>query len=141
MAVSVCLCGCAAKNIDVASLAADMVKDIKIEDELLKATDTVVKDLYGTIVDVEAITVYVSSSGATASELTVIKLKDKASVSGAKTAVEKRITSLQKNFENYVPSEMYRIKNAIIISKDRYLFFCIADNNEKMEKMFSDALK
>jgi hypothetical protein len=139
LATAVCLTCCGDKDVDIGPLAQALAEKIQAEDELVGVTDTVIADLYGEIGGVEAIAVYVSGSGATASELTLIKVRDASCLDDAKAAVEQRINGLRRNFENYVPSEVFRIDNALVLTRDRYLLFCISDDNADLETRFNNA--
>lgn len=68
------------------------------------------------------------SSGATAEEYALIKAKDAAARGRIEKALKDHIAFQKTSFANYVPSEVPKIENAILTTKDNYIFYCVADD-------------
>lgn len=121
--------------IDINELAKDIMENSKFEDELNKADNETVTNLYGIQNAVSQI-VYMSS-GATAEEIAIFEFKDK---NESKIALEKarqRIENQKKSFEDYVPKEMQKLEEAIIMSKNKYIIVCVTDHQKDVEKILN----
>lgn len=73
-------------------------------------------------------------------ELVIIKAKDKNDLNSVEDAVEKRISSQINTYQDYGPKQVNQLKNAIITKRGRYLFYCVAEDPEKYEEVFNDAV-
>ena len=65
----------------------------------------------------------------------VIKVKNKSDVKAVKDAVEKRITSQIEAFDNYGPEQVKELKNAIVTSRGKYVFYGVAKDPDKYEEV------
>ena len=68
-------------------------------------------------------------------EVLVIKVKNKSDVKAVKDAVEKRITSQIEAFDNYGPEQVKELKNAIVTSRGKYVFYGVAKDPDKYEEV------
>lgn len=73
-------------------------------------------------------------------EVFIVKANSKADLSGVKDKVEERIDSQKTTFEGYGPTQVAMLKNAIIITKGNYLFYCVSKDSDKFEEVFKDAI-
>lgn len=73
-------------------------------------------------------------------ELAIIKAKDKNDLNNVEDAVEKRISSQINTYQDYGPKQVNQLKNAVITKRGRYLFYCVAEDPEKYEEVFKDAV-
>ena len=55
------------------------------------------------------------SSGATAEEIAVIECKDAAAAKNVKKVVEDRVEYLTESFRNYVPEELTKLENPVLM--------------------------
>ena len=53
----------------------------------------------------------------------------------SKDAVEKRITSQIEAFDNYGPEQVKELKNAIVTSRGKYVFYGVAKDPDKYEEV------
>ncbi len=79
--------------------------------------------------------VYVGSGGATAEEIACFEATDADNAAKIKTALEERVESQKKTFENYQPQEMDKLNSPVIIAQGNYVFMCISDDNAKAEEI------
>ena len=105
--------------------------------EMVDASDGAFYNKYD--IDKDKVAGYVAlfcSSGATADEVVLIELNDKADVPEAVEQLRKRKKDVFESFENYVPSEVPRIKSALIISKEKYVLYAVCDDTDKLSQNF-----
>ena len=83
----------------------------------------------------EAVLYYKSKEALSVDEVLVIKVKNKSDVKAVKDAVEKRITSQIEAFDNYGPEQVKELKNAIVTSRGKYVFYGVAKDPDKYEEV------
>ncbi|MBQ2581557.1 MAG: DUF4358 domain-containing protein [Ruminococcus sp.] len=123
---------------DVTSIA-NKLKDSL--DDAVKATMTqfdesriekmigVKKDLYKKAV------CYVDASGASAHEIDCFEANDENAAKEIETALKARIESQKKAFESYVPAEMDKLNNPVLVVDGSYVFMCLSNNNDKAKEI------
>ena len=145
MAVCLSLAGCggsSAKELDIATFASSAIEKVEFGDELLAVPDNMLSDYYVLPKDkVSASAVYVSGTGATASELAVFKCKDADAAKAVKTAVETRISEQIASYENYRPDEKFRLENAFVAVEGNYVVFAVSNDNQAVEKLLESSMK
>lgn len=121
---------------DVAAIADKLKSDITYKDQLNELSPEMVEkhlkiaqDLY------TAGKVYIGSGGATAEEIACFEAKDAESAGTIKAALEARVDSQKKAFENYQPQEMDKLNSPVIKQQGNYVFMCISDDNAKAEEI------
>ena len=145
--VSMCLilAGCggsSAKDLDVAAFASAAVEKVDFGDDLLSVPSDMLSDYYFLPKDkVSESAVYVSGTGATASELAVFKCKDADAAKEVKTAVETRISEQIASYENYRPDEKFRLENAFVAVNGNYVVFAVSNDNQAVEKLLESSMK
>ena len=83
---------------------------------------------------------YQGTEALSVDELLIVKVKNKSDLSGVKDAVDKRIEEQIKTFESYGPVQVSLLKNAVIETKGRYLFYCTGKHAEKYKEVFFHAI-
>ncbi len=73
-------------------------------------------------------------------ELLIVKANDKKDLNGVQDAVEKRVSSQINTYRDYGPEQVSQLKNAVILKRGNYLFYCVAADPEKYEEVFSNAV-
>lgn len=126
-------------TIDISKLAEDIMENIKFEDELNKVDNETANKLYD-INNAVSQVVYMSS-GATAEEMAIFEFKDEENCKIALEKANNRIEEQKQSFKDYMPKEMKKIEDAIVVSKNKYLIVCIADNKDDIEKILNKYIK
>lgn len=141
LAAMLLLVGCQ-KSMDITKASETILATLDFDDEMILASEKVVSNLY-TLPEsgVEDYVVYVSGSGATANEFAIFKVKNNDAATAVKKALATRAESLVTSFENYVPDELERIKNKLILQKGDYVLFAITTANDDVQDIFNNALK
>lgn len=87
------------------------------------------KDLYNKAVCI------VDGSGGSAHEIDCFEAKDESTAKEIETALKARIDTQKKNFENYVPAEMDKLNNPVLVVDGNYVFMCLSNNNDKAKEI------
>ncbi len=123
---------------DITSIA-NKLKDSL--DDAVKATMTeftedriekmigVKKDLYNKAVCI------VDASGASAHEIDCFEAKDESSAKEIETALKQRIENQKNGFKDYVPAEMDKLNNPVLVVDGNYVFMCLSNNNDKAKEI------
>lgn len=122
--------------IDVIDIAGKLKNEIKYKDTLNELPANKIEKLFGLAEgDYVKGMVYVGSGGATAEEIACFEAKDTDGAANIKTALENRIESQKKAFENYQPQEMDKLGDPVLVIKDKYVLMCISDDNSKAQEI------
>lgn len=116
---------------DVATLADQIKEGITFKDDMSLLEDDIFSMVYnidmGDIVNKK---IYLSA-GATAEEIAVIEGKDSESVGRIVDGLEQKIEDQKVNFESYMPEEMKKLEDPVLVKEGNYVILCISDDNEK----------
>lgn len=124
-------------NISVDGLAEKLLKEVKFKDKMSKIEKEMALLQYNlSDKDVEEVVMYLST-GATAEEIAVFKVKDE-SKRKVQSAVEKRVADQKVAFKDYNPVELEKLKNPTMYAKDEYVVLCISDEDSKSEKIINE---
>lgn len=126
-------------KIDIKEFANDIIENVDFEDELNVIDEKTVTMMYD--IDNALNEVVYMGSGATAEEFAIFEFEDR---QGSKEALEKakvRIEDQKLSFKDYMPKEMKKLDNAILINKGNYLIVCVTDDQEGAEKILDKYIK
>lgn len=130
-----------AKAVDAKELADKLLGDVSYDDTLTEV-DLETAKMFLNIADVEITESYIyESSGATAEEIVVFCCKDSESASKAKTAFEQRVEEQTENFTDYVPEEVPKLKDAVIITSKEYAVLSVSGDSSKAKDIIEGAFK
>lgn len=134
--------GAQAKDINVSDAAEEILENVQFRDEMLNIDSDLAENYYKIDADaIEEYSIYISGSGGTTEEVAVFKLKNKDSLDTAKEMVQKRIENQKVRFENYVPEELDKLENPVIVNSDNILILVLADDAANAKKAAEDILK
>ena len=137
--------GCGGKSeptLDVAAFASSALEKADFGDELMAVPAQMLSDYYTLPKGkVSESAVYVSGTGATASELAVFKCSDANAAKDVKAAVETRISEQIASYANYRPDEKFRLEKALLVTKGSYVVFAVSNDNEAVEKLLDSSMK
>lgn len=130
-----------ATSVDAAALASSLAKDISYTDQIAEV-DLDTAKMFLNIADVDIVESYIyESSGATAEEVVVLVCKDSDSAAKAKTAFEQRVEEQTENFTDYVPEEVPKLKDAVIITSKEYAVLSVSGDASKAKDIIEGAFK
>lgn len=91
--------------------------------------------------DLTASKVYVSGSFSTAEEIAVFQASSSDAVENIKKAIDTRLEDLKLAFENYVPGEMTKINDPVLITKGTTVVLVLADDTAAVSDQVNELLK
>ena len=106
--------------------------------EINKLILTAVLGDFGAVTDAK---VYRGESGATAEELFLIYCDDVERVEYVKDLLTEYAESQISGFEDYNPTEVPKLKDAVIISRGHYILFCVAKDSSALPSAFEGYFK
>lgn len=132
----VCVCGFAAcgakeeapKEIDVTALATELY-EAGIYDDILSEIPTMAASRFYNYAegDVVACALY-QSTAAAAEEVFVAQCASEEAVATVKAGVEQRIQDQIASYENYVPTEVPKLNDALVITEGLYVIFVVSND-------------
>ena len=129
------------KSVDAKALADSLLSEISYTDQL-SAVDLDTAKMFLNFADVEINEAYIyESSGATAEEIVVLVCKDSDSAAKAKSAFEQRVSEQTENFTDYVPEEVPKLNDAVIITSREYAILSVSGDSSKAKDIIEGAFK
>lgn len=129
------------KSVDAKALADSLYSEITYADSISEVDlDTASMFLNLAEVGIKEGYIY-ESSGATAEEIVVLVCNDTDSASKAKTAFEQRVEEQTENFTDYVPEEVPKLNDAVIVVDDVYAVLSVSGDSAKAKSIIESALK
>ncbi len=136
------LCGCASQEAalpDVNTLVSRFLTEQTFTDELQPLAPEVALALYkvsGT--DVAASAVY-TGTGATAEEVAVFEAANTEAADRIRAAAEARIADQKQSFENYIPTEIPKLEQAVVAGRDTTVVLCVpAESDDTARSICSE---
>lgn len=119
------------KTVDLNELATTLLNDVEFEDTLTKLNDKMINKVYE-IDNYKTCTAYVGS-GATAEEIALFEFETQEDANEGYEQMQKRVEKQKKDYANYIPKEVKRLDDAVVIKYGNYVIFCVAEGNEAKE--------
>ena len=128
-------------QINIEELAQRIVKSSSFEDSLEKVDNELLMNTYGFLPDsIEEIISY-QGSGASSEEVLILKVKDVNDVNNEKEIIETRLNEKKDAYASYMPEEVSKIENRILIEKGNYLILCICNDYDTVNNIIDDYLR
>jgi hypothetical protein len=122
------------------TVAQAVLDSVTFRDSLIKAEGDVAANYYKLDDTIIEHAIYISGSGATAEEIAILKVADQEDLENAKAILEKRIENLKLQFESYVPGEMVKLENPVILTEGDLAILVLADDQAAAETAVAEAL-
>lgn len=117
------------------------VQDALDSSKLNDAGSTGLKRYYGLeAADYDGVLFYTSTHPMSAEELLVIRAASDEQVGELEDAIQKRIEDKLTEFGTYAPEQTALIKNAVVLTRGKHVFFAVSQDAEKYRKAFTKAL-
>lgn len=125
--------------LDISVAAESILSDIEFDDslELLEGDGTVYR--YGIDDTVDAVAY--AGSGYTAEEVAVFDAKTVTAAEELDSKLEKYVKNQITSYKSYVPAEVKRLENAVLISEGRYVILCVSADAEKAKNVIKGVLE
>lgn len=78
------------------------------------------------------------STGATAEEIALFKASDEDALKRIQDSVQARIEAQKESYESYVPEEVPKLEKAIVKSRDLYVVYVTASDNDAAESVLKN---
>lgn len=124
------------ESVDVTAVADKLKDGIEFKDELAELDEAKIEKIIGISTDsYTKAKVYVSSSGGTAEEIDCFEAKDADSAKAIADTLTARVESQKKVFENYVPEEMTKLGDPVLVTNGNYVYLCLSNDNDKAKEI------
>lgn len=107
-------------------------------EELYALDESVAQGLYG--VDAQTRCWVRAGSGATAEELAVFETENAESAAVLVGKLQARNTDRIESYSSYIPGEVPKLENAVIISGGRYVVLCVATDASAVKELAEKTL-
>ena len=113
--------------------------DAGIFDDELEAVDPVIAALLYGFTEEDGIELHswLSSSGGTAEEFSLIVCPDDAALAAAKQSAEARLENQKRTYESYAPNEVPKLEGAVVRVRDNVLVVCVAADPKKAAELLA----
>lgn len=129
-----------AAAVDVTKVADRLLNEIKYDDKLAEAEKESLDVIYpGLPKDkIKAMKIYVSSSGGTSEEIAAFEANDEETAKEIETKLNERVEAQKTSFKNYVPEELKRLENALVIRKGNYVYLSVSGDSDKAKSIIGE---
>lgn len=128
-------------NLDEEALAEELKSTVAFEDQLEPVDEDLALSLYGlTDEQVDSMEVYMGT-GAKAEEIAVMEAAEGTDVSVLEEAANHRVESLRTDFVDYIPEEMPKLEDPVIVTSGDYVILCVSGDNEGAQKVIDGYVK
>ena len=129
-----------AAAVDVTKVADRLLNEIKYDDKLAEAEKESLDVIYpGLPKDkIKAMKIYVSSSGGTSEEIAAFEANDEETAKEIETKLKERVETQKTSFKNYVPEELKRLENALVIRKGNYVYLSVSGDPDKAKSIIEE---
>lgn len=130
-----------AADIDPDQLAQSIMEQVSFKDSLARVEGDLAKEWYFLDDKVTDHAIYIDGTGASAQEIAVLKAADAADAAHLEQIMQDRLETLAFYFENYVPAEMQKINNPVIVTKGNVVVMVLHDDVAAAESALDSLLK
>jgi len=129
-----------AAAVDVTKVADRLLNEIKYDDKLAEPEAETIDILYPGLPQdkIKAMKIYVSSSGGTAEEIAAFEANDEEAAKEIETKLNERVETQKASFKNYVPEELKRLENALVIRKGNYVYLSVSGDPDKAKSIIEE---
>ena len=125
------------KIIDPATLAADVVKNVKFEVEMTQI-DSAYFDVYYTLAEGTNGVSY-KAGGKLSDEITVFAATDEANAKKDFESIKKYVDERKATFADYAPAEVQKLEKSYLIQKGKYVVLCVTNDIENAKTIIDKA--
>lgn len=116
---------------DAETLANRLLTEQAFTDELEQLAPEVALSLYQIDGGDVAASVVYTGTGATAEEVAVFEAVDADAAGRIRTAVEARVADQKQSFENYIPTEIPKLQQAVVAGRDTVVVLCVPAESDE----------
>lgn len=129
------LVGCQSikSDIDINDLMNNIKSEVKFEDDLAELDRETIGGRYQ--IDESITAIVQAGSGATAEEIAIFRAPDKARTKKLEKLIKNYIAETKKSFEHYIPEEVKRLDDAVMMVKENYVILVVSADAEAQKKI------
>ncbi|MCR5222909.1 MAG: DUF4358 domain-containing protein [Lachnospiraceae bacterium] len=133
------LTACGSKSaMNVDEVSKRLLNEIAYQDELSSmGLDTASMFLNLSDIEVKNAAIY-ETSGWTAEEIVVLECASGADADKAKAALEARVAEQKVNYEDYVPEELDKLNDAVIVESGNFAVLSVSNDPDAARKILSE---
>ena len=118
-------CGGAAQpEVELDELAFKIKDSVEFSEELYLLDEGIARELFGAPEDAQCVAW--AGAGATAEELAVFELADAEAAGALLDALRARNAEREESYAGYLPDEVPKLQNTLLLSNGRYVLLCTA---------------
>lgn len=117
-------------EVDVEQMATSLQDSLTFQDTMSTVDPSVFYALYSLDENTADSVALIASTGATAEEIAVIHATSNDTVNAVMEAVGARVAAQRNGFENYVPEELEKLSEPVIVSWGQYVVLVVSDDND-----------
>ena len=124
-----------AKDVPMKQIEAQLIKKTEIDKLGKQKSRDLVQFIGLDANNYDSFLYYKSKEALSVDEVLIIKVRNKSDIKAVQDAIEKRINSQIEAFDNYGPEQVKELKNAIVTSRGKYVFYGVAKDPDKYEEV------
>ncbi len=128
-------------TLDMDAKGEELLALAAFDDNLAELNGQVVAPLIGDVGLITEARAYLAESGATAEALFLIYCDDLQNVEQVKNLLAAYVEDQISGFEDYSPTEVPKLKDAVIISRGHYILYCVAKDSSALPAAFEAYFK
>ena len=128
-------------TLDINTKSAELLALATFDDTLAEVNSLLMSTFIGDIGSVTDAKAYMAESGATAEALYLIYCDELQKVEHVKALLQAYVEDQISGFENYNPTEVPQLKDAVIISRGHYILYCVAKDASALPSAFEAFFK
>ena len=128
-------------KINIEELSSKIIESGAFEDTLEKVDSTMTINNYNFMESqIKEILSY-QGSGATSEEIVIIQVKEKSGIKTIKEKINIRLEERKEAFASYLPKEVYKIENNVLMVKGDYVILSISNDTKKVSDVINKYIK
>ena len=128
-------------KINIEELSSKIIESGAFEDTLEKVDSTMTINNYNFMESqIKEILSY-QGSGATSEEIVIIQVKEKSDIKTIKEKINIRLEERKEAFASYLPKEVYKIENNVLMVKGDYVILSISNDTKKVSDVINKYIK
>lgn len=142
MLISSLVIGCTTEiNKPVSDIESYIVANCNL-DKMVKGNGKSLRRFYGINPnDLDQFVVYTPKSNMDVDEMLIVKVKDSSQIETIEESIDDRVNKQIENFNGYGAEQVALLENYEIKIKDKYVFYVVSKDAEKIKELFKDSIK
>ena len=142
IAFSFMITGCTGEiNTPISKIESHIINNCKL-DEMIKGDGKSLRRFYGINPnDLDGFTIYTPKSNMDVDEMLIAKVKDSSQIETLEESIDDRVNKQIENFNGYGAEQVALLENYEIKIKDKYVFYVVSKDAEKIKELFKDSIK